>query len=502
MRNFLLSTLLLLCSAHAINTIDFRANTIWTLGDRDFTSPADPNPFPEFTEHYSTNKFNHFDPTESRTYQQRYFQSDKYFDKENGPIFVYICGEYTCEVPTTRMFPYAMVQEHKAIYYVVEHRYYGKSQLFEDWSVPNMKLLTAELGLADLAYFITTKQAELAKKYNTTKPRKVITIGGSYPGAMSAWFRYKYPHVTDGSLSSSGVIRPLLDFWKFDEQINKSMALTPGCLEIAGSWVKTIYEHLSSKDDAKRNYILKIFGAGDAYDTNDFMVYVNGIFVEHVQYGTRTDMCDYFVSLAKETLDSQLKFLAKYGGPAGPDGVSGVQSTKIDFEASGRQWNWQVCTNMGWLFTPSPGSKLTPASLDLNYWIDYCNRVFGPDIKMNPKVGIDDFNILYGREYLRGSNIFFTNGVEDGWQFAGHRETLYENTSMTSHVVDCENCAHCVDLYTEKASDAADLKQTRMRIRMHVATWLTGDGFPENSGAKNFEADDGMPEPYMAKFVE
>ena len=34
-----------------------------------------------------------------------------------------------------------------------------------------------------------------------------IAFGGSYPGSMAAWAREKYPHLIQGSVSSSG---PLL----------------------------------------------------------------------------------------------------------------------------------------------------------------------------------------------------------------------------------------------------------------------------------------------------
>jgi hypothetical protein len=49
--------------------------------------------------------------------------------------------------------------------------------------------------------------------------RQTVVIGGSYPGALSAWFRSRYPHLAVASWSSSGVVQPITDFWHFDEQI-------------------------------------------------------------------------------------------------------------------------------------------------------------------------------------------------------------------------------------------------------------------------------------------
>lgn len=42
--------------------------------------------------------------------------------------------------------------------------------------------------------------------HRVSNTSKWITIGGSYPGALSAWFRSKYPHLTVGAIASSGVI--------------------------------------------------------------------------------------------------------------------------------------------------------------------------------------------------------------------------------------------------------------------------------------------------------
>lgn len=59
--------------------------------------------------------------------------------------------------------------------------------------------------------------------HGVTKTMPWITIGGSYPGGLSAWFRYKYPHLTVGALSSSGVVNSILDFPEFDLQVRESV---------------------------------------------------------------------------------------------------------------------------------------------------------------------------------------------------------------------------------------------------------------------------------------
>ena len=123
-----------------------------------------------------------------------------------------------------------MCQDLKCLFYVVEHRFYGDSQPFGDWSTANLKYLNSTQALADLKNFIVTTDAQLVEKYGG-KPRKWVTIGGSYPGALSAWFNQQYPGVAAASWSSSGVILPIKDFTNFDLDIytasDRSGALCP-----------------------------------------------------------------------------------------------------------------------------------------------------------------------------------------------------------------------------------------------------------------------------------
>jgi hypothetical protein len=49
-----------------------------------------------------------------------------------------------------------------------------------------------------------------------------VVIGGSYPGALSAWFKSQYPDLAVASWSSSGVINAIQDFTIFDFDIYNS----------------------------------------------------------------------------------------------------------------------------------------------------------------------------------------------------------------------------------------------------------------------------------------
>lgn len=53
-----------------------------------------------------TNILNHFDSQDDRTFSQRYWTNDEFFDKENGPVFLYICGEWTCSPPSDKTYPF------------------------------------------------------------------------------------------------------------------------------------------------------------------------------------------------------------------------------------------------------------------------------------------------------------------------------------------------------------------------------------------------------------
>lgn len=114
--------------------------------------------------------------------------------------------------------------EHDALLVSLEHRYYGDSQPFDSWTVENFEYLTSEQALADIAFFIEESNKRLGYEADW------IVIGGSYPGALSAWFKSQYPHHAVGAWSSSGVIHAIEDFKSYDLDIFiKTDASGPDC---------------------------------------------------------------------------------------------------------------------------------------------------------------------------------------------------------------------------------------------------------------------------------
>lgn len=72
-----------------------------------------------------------------------------------------------------------------------------------------------------LRFYLCHLKETLNAKYNRSgADSSWFVFGGSYAGALSAWFRLKFPHLTCGSLASSGVVLAVYNFTDFDKQVS------------------------------------------------------------------------------------------------------------------------------------------------------------------------------------------------------------------------------------------------------------------------------------------
>ena len=99
----------------ALLVVSAAAKTYDPLREEDFLAD-------NFTQQLDHNNFK-----DKRTFQQRYWVNDQYWDNKTGPVFLYICGEGTCKPPSERGYPFQVCQDLNCLFYVLEHRYYGAS---------------------------------------------------------------------------------------------------------------------------------------------------------------------------------------------------------------------------------------------------------------------------------------------------------------------------------------------------------------------------------------
>eukprot|EP00850_Spirogloea_muscicola_P022003 SM000272S10270 [mRNA] locus=s272:55512:56801:+ [translate_table: standard] len=175
----------------------------------------------------------HFAPAATAFFKQRYFESLAHFREPDGPIFLIVCGEYVCP-GIQNDYTVVLAEKYGAALVALEHRYYGESWPFSSLSTENLRYLSSKQAIFDLATFrhfyqarysclyMETAAGSINRRYNRTRysgDSSWFVIGVSYPGALSAWFRLKFPHLTLGSLASSAVVHAIVNYTAFDMQV-------------------------------------------------------------------------------------------------------------------------------------------------------------------------------------------------------------------------------------------------------------------------------------------
>lgn len=123
-----------------------------------------------------------------------------------------------------------LAANHSALVIALEHRFYGASAPTADMSVDNLGYLSSHQAIADIARFLN--EFVPANYPNVTA---VITFGGSYPGALSAWVRLRLPHLVWGAFSTSSPVEAIADFTGYNDVVSASLSSSlvggsPACL--------------------------------------------------------------------------------------------------------------------------------------------------------------------------------------------------------------------------------------------------------------------------------
>lgn len=407
------------------------------------------------------------------TFKQRYYLDSSLAASETAPVFFYICGESTCE---SRSILGGAIREHAkkfgAHLVALEHRYYGKSQPFPTLTTENLKYLSTQYAVKDLAAFVEFAKEELKLK------GKWIAFGGSYPGSLSAYFRSKVPSLVVGALASSAPVMAKADYLEYDKHV--AQVAGPTCAAKIRSVVAEIESHFGKPEMLEMK---KLFKAEGIKDDTDFLYVIADVGAFAVQYGYQEKFCK-----ALESEDS-IKAYGEYAQSVYK--LIGVSAEKMSMyegslsedpnsylEGFGyRPWLYQSCKEYGYWQIAYPDAAVSVRSQRINqeYHNTLCKRLFNIDKPVDTTV----INKLFFEPLFdsqNSSNIFFTNGSNDPWSVLSILSEKVEATEQPKNpnltLMTIKNQAHCDDLRTPKTSDSEILKEARTKLQGLIELWL------------------------------
>jgi len=425
------------------------------------------------THFYNDAVVDHFDDSATAPiakWSQRYYSDASFWGGEGYPIFLYIGGEGPQSAPTDRLLMYKLAEEHQALVVALEHRYYGESYPVPDMSTPNLKYLTSEQALADLARFIQYVSAAGNGDADTLSSpplelpasamaSKWVSFGGSYPGNLATWLKLKYPSLVAGTVGSSAPVFAEYDYYQYaqvtgfamgypliggSDQCYKTIDKATADLEALVLSTPGAYGSSSAIPDA-----LKPCSAMDNdLDLSTYEAELFGNFQGTVQYNLQSAgptvelLCDTMANVTDNGGSALEAFAAAtaifYEGVEGACISSSFQKDYIDMYmantsfsglgcdldcTSTRQWIYQSCNEFGYFQTttgtdqPFAGFKF--ANIE-TAGKQVCVQGFGiPDSvdyngpKSNAKGPVA--NTRYGGRAVEGTNITMPNGNCDPW---------------------------------------------------------------------------------------
>jgi len=431
----------------------------------------------------------HYDPLNEDTYLQRFNVEIPSGWKSGDPIFIFLAGEAPME-----FFEFQEVQsrlwakQFGAIYVSLEHRFYGESIPYNDtepgpYSTENLQYLTSQQALADAAYFIeqfTQTLSSLIMKKEiqyldlSDLPSKWIVFGCSYSGALSAWFRTKYPHLVVGSIAPSGPVYALTNYTSYFAWFEK--VASPSCVAAVKSAVQSITDQLTTDQGRKNlsqtfNTCLEI--ASDPHDQYYFLYQIVSVLASSDQFENPPQWplnatCSIMLS-SNDYVANWAKVMAQGSGPGSQTCVDYNEKTSFikpmrDPNNQNRSWVWQTCVEFGF-YNPSYGTIFFPNHINLEHQVKWCEEIYG--IKgMTPNTNWT--NSYYGGYDIQGSNIMFSNGEFDPW----HLLSINENNGNGVFAVNylAGHCATMTETYDE---DPPSLTQARKTMENFLQKLLT-----------------------------
>ncbi|KAK5928966.1 hypothetical protein CgunFtcFv8_010242 [Champsocephalus gunnari] len=437
-------------------------------------------------------QLDHFNRQDANTFPQRFFVNEAFWQRPDGPVFLFIGGEGPVyEIDVLAGHHVDMAAEHGALLLAVEHRFYGESINPDGLKTENLAHLSSQQALTDLAVL----HQYIVQSFSLSRRNIWISFGGSYSGALSAWFRGKFPHLVFGAVASSAPVKAELDFSAYSDAVGLSlMNEAVGGSEKCVSAVREAFGAAEALMIRNVSQVAKDFRCcqtpKDHQDQVELMQSLADIVMGTVQYNEESvlmsisDLCGVMTNQSaayeeeREPYQRLVKLSQIYRSSSEEPcldvshekTVKDLMDTTVQSERRAeRQWTYQTCTEFGFYQTCEDASCPFSGMVTLRSQTEICLELFG--ISQNSLPGRVAFtNRYYGGDEPHTHRVLYVNGGVDPWKelSVGNRTDGGEEAES----VFIRDSAHCADMSRGRVTDHRSLKNARQEIEKHVESWL------------------------------
>jgi len=444
---------------------------------------------------------------------QRYYIYQKHFEGPGNPIFVIMGGEGAIEPNFGIYYPFVadhLAKQHGAFVLQPEHRFYGQSQPLQG-KIPTpaqrLSLINTEQAMMDYVRLLNYIQADLGCSTDRTSPEycPVITVGGSYPGFLSAMMRVVHSNVVDISYAASAPMKfydqTVGSDQYYDHITDVAERCSPGCSSSVRSTLAAISVELQKAGD---NHFSSVATAMGICETIPLYMSTSRIFHREVMMivgytfanmnmanyppGERTSLyeaCQIFQDEELMPKDKMNEFLgrmlsSKNAGTSNcfdlssqlPSGAN-ASITAGDWSGvgtgnNGEMWDTQTCTYLVERIGFSQRSMFPNRPWTMDWLRSHCAARFGVEprpFEYREKWRFDDLV-----SSANATRILFTNGLNDGWSVGGIKEDLSDSILA----LNLRTGAHHSDLSHIGPSkhDTQEVKFALKKISKILGDWI------------------------------
>eukprot|EP01096_Ripella_sp_DP13-Kostka_P014316 TRINITY_DN6430_c0_g3_i1.p1 TRINITY_DN6430_c0_g3~~TRINITY_DN6430_c0_g3_i1.p1 ORF type:complete len:537 (+),score=216.95 TRINITY_DN6430_c0_g3_i1:76-1611(+) len=464
-----------------------------------YFTPPDPDVY------YYTQKLDHFNSTDQRTFTQRYLIYDKYWtnhtssSKDSLPRPIFFCPGGEAAVTggyEHNGYMFELGAPLGALLVFPEHRFYGDSLPYgmDSFNSSVVYTLSIEQALQDYLVIIDF----VKQKWNVPENTAIVAFGGSYPGELASFLRIANPDVILGSLASSAPVR----YHPFINDGTKSGAFYSVVTETFAipnkacpSLVRSAYQQIDSLIET----------ASGRQTLAQQLNLCNPISADNIDAERRILnlwIMNAFASLAMENYPYPIE-----GSPAHPlwaacntlqssvnNNIPIVQALAlaigVEYNISGEatcnnviqeyypcaditgcgggddpnslSWDYQSCTEIIANIDTNGITDMFPAApYNFTRLIEYCSTKW--NVVPQPTLIPQKYN------FTQATNVIYSNGLLDPWFPGG---VLKNITGQSVTALQMHGAAHHLDLRGSDPNDPKSVRQVRQQEANIILGWL------------------------------